>query len=120
MAEVVVLETTQCKFESYHSHQNYRIRGIMKLPKVGDTIYVRSSLYLGHGRDDFMGGKTVIRSVTKGMSAGKMVPFITVQARPDTEYNWEMLNEEQKELKKRYGNKTAHPDPDYRPEFNDW
>lgn len=91
-----------------------------KKVKVGDTVYVRTSLYLGHGRDDFHGGKAVVTRVMKGMSAGKMVPFIVVEERPDTEYNWEMLSEEQDELKKRFGSDVAHAYPDYRTEFNEW
>lgn len=85
-------------------------------PKVGDIIYVPSSLYLSHGRDDFIGGRAVISKVSK-WNSGDI--YISVEARPGTEYRWESLNEEQEKLKKQYKNTIAHPDPDYNTEFND-
>lgn len=88
----------------------------MKQPKIGDSIYVPSSLYLSHGRDDFAGGKATIDKITPS----KNVPedninylFIGIKERPGHGYNWQILLRDQEKLKKQYKGKIAHPDPDY-------
>lgn len=88
------------------------------LPKVGDDIYVGSALHLGHGIDDFQGGLCKVSDVKKGISAGKLTHFVTVEERPDTGYNWQYLAEEQDKLKKRHGDRRGYKDPDYDPQFN--
>jgi hypothetical protein len=89
-------------------------------PKLGDEIYAPTAIYLGHGRDDFVGGICQVTRVYAGISAGKPVVFVSVQEREGTGYNWETLKEKQGELRERYGDRRGHPDPDLRPEFNDW
>lgn len=89
------------------------------VPKVGDTIYVPTALYLSHGRDDFHGGKATVSKVTSGISAGEEVPFISVKERPRTSYNWEFLAEKQADLKARFGDTLSYPDPDYDPQSNE-
>lgn len=95
----------------------------IELPKPGSKIYVPTSLYLGHGMDDFMGGVATVVEV-KG---DKHLPkdhhnyyMVTVKERPDTGYNLRYLLENQDKWKKEYGELIAHPDPDDRPEFNRW
>ena len=99
----------------------------LPIPKVGDVIYVPTSLYVYRGNDDFAGGKATINKV----EFSKHLPvdhynytMIGIEERPDTMYNWLPLVEKQKELKKMYADQIAHPDPDDRPEFNnedaDW
>lgn len=86
--------------------------------KIGDKIYVPPSYYLSHGRDDFDGGLATIIGIKSDMSAGEIVPFVTLKERPSSSYNLQLLMEEQGELKKRYGKQVARPDPDWREEFN--
>jgi len=92
----------------------------LNLPQIGKDVYIPTSLYMGHGRDDFQGGLCKVIKIEEGISAGKKAYFIEVAERPGHMYNWEFLQEDQKELKKEYGKRRGCPDPDYRPEFNDW
>lgn len=95
----------------------------MKIPKVGEKIYVPSSLYVYRGRDDFAGGIATISKVELNkFGNGPDKPnycFVNIEERPGVGYNWRSLEEEQKKLKELYGDQIAHPDPDDRPEFND-
>ena len=88
------------------------------VPKVGDTIYVPTALHCGHGCDDRHGGKAVIKRVEGRISAGEQTPFVVVIAFPHTSFNWSYLAEQQEGLRAQFGDQEAHPDPDYRPEFN--
>jgi hypothetical protein len=86
----------------------------------GDVIYIGTELYLGHGRDDFRGGLAEVSEVRQEKSKGQPTPFICVAQEPDTLHNWKILALEQKKLRAEFGKSWAHPDPDHRPEFNDW
>ena len=86
----------------------------------GDVIYIGTELYLGHGRDDFRGGLAEVMEVRQDVSKGQPTPFVRVLQQKDTIHNWKSLALEQKELRHRHGKSWAHPDPDDRPEFNDW
>lgn len=89
--------------------------------KVGDTIYVPTSLYLSHGADDFIGGKATVTEVYQDMSGGKMTAFVRVAERPRTGFNWgQIWSKEQKKLAEQFGDARAHAEPDYREEFNKW
>jgi hypothetical protein len=88
--------------------------------RKGDVIYVETSLYLSHGRDDFRGGLAEVIGFRNDISAGKPTPFVCVAQEPDSWHNWQMLAAEQKKLRAEFGKKWAHPDPDHRPEFNEW
>lgn len=95
----------------------------MRLPKIGEKIYVPTSLYLSHGLDDFAGGIATI----SGIHTSDFLPpdhinyyMVSINDRPDTRYNWRCLLEDQDKLKERYKDEIAHPDPDDRPEFNMW
>lgn len=93
----------------------------MDIPKPGDIIYVETDLYVGHGVDDFRGGKAtvaVVRMLGFGDSQGKQTPWVEVVENPGTSYNWELLAEKQAKLATEFGNNWAHADPDLRPEFN--
>jgi len=93
----------------------------MKKPKIGDEIYVPTALFIGHGKDDRMGGKAQIYHVEDGISDGKPTIYISVYEHPNIRYNWKHLEERQDELKETYGDYRARMDPDYREEFNeDW
>ena len=82
----------------------------MKRPKVGDTIYVETSLYIDHGADDVLGGKATVTIVTRSREGDW---YVCVKEHPGTHYNWSYLGPRQAELKKEYGRRRARPDPDY-------
>jgi len=88
--------------------------------RPGDVIYVDSSIYLSHGRDDFRGGLAEVVSLRPGLSAGRHAPFVCVAQEPSTWHNWQMPAAAQKALRARYGKNWSRHDPDYRPEFNEW
>jgi hypothetical protein len=88
--------------------------------RQGDVIYIGTELYLGHGRDDFRGGLAEVSEARQDISKGQPTPFVRVVQQPDTIHNWKLLASEQKELRQRHGKDWARPDPDHRPEFNDW
>lgn len=91
----------------------------MPLPKVGDDIYVPSALHLSHGRDDVVGGLARVKSVSRQMSGGEQVHFVSVKEISGG-FNWEQdLALIQDKLKKEFGKNRAYPDPDDRPEFNE-
>ena len=84
------------------------------IPKVGDQVYVDTSLYVTHGEDDFIGGLCEVISVKKD----KKNIWITVKEEPDTQHNWSYLFELQDKLKIEFGNSRGHNRPDYSSEFN--
>lgn len=90
------------------------------VPKPGDVVYVDTDLYLWHGVDDFRGGRATVVAVTGGGSKWKDVPFIEVAQNPGCRYNWELLAAKQGALAAEFGDAWAHPEPDLRPEFNEW
>jgi hypothetical protein len=89
------------------------------VPKVGDVIYLETQLHLSHGVDDVRGGKATVSKVFMDVSGGKPTPFIETAQDPGASYNWEILAEAQSRLAAEFGDRWAHPDPDYRAEFND-
>lgn len=93
-----------------------------ELPELrpGDVIYVDTSLHLSHGRDDFRGGLAEVIECKTDMSGGKPTPFVRVAQEPGTWHNWRILAADQKKLRAEFGTSWAHPDPDHRPEFNEW
>ncbi len=91
---------------------------MVPVPKIGSDIYVPTSLYMDHGRDDVVGGLAKVTSVKPGISGGKTVSFVTVAEIPDS-FNWEQyLAPMQDKLKKEFGANRARPDPDNRQQFN--
>ncbi len=79
-----------------------------------------STVYLSHGRDDFRGGLAEVIEVKAGLSAGDSTVFVRLAQEPDTLHNWPYLAAKQKKLREEFGKNWAHPDPDNRPEFNEW
>jgi hypothetical protein len=86
-------------------------------PEVGQEIYVPSELYLSHGRDDFAGGRCRIVRVTTLFDRPQL--YVEVEEHPGTLYAWDDLARRQDELRGQHGDRRGHPDPDWRPEFND-
>lgn len=94
---------------------------MIKEPKIGDKIYVPSTLYVYRGEDDFVGGIATIAKVEYSNHLPKdhfNYIMVGIEGRSNTMYNYKNLMSEQTELKKEYGNQIAHADPDYREEFN--
>lgn len=83
-------------------------------PKIGDKIYIHSSFHISRGSDDYVGGLATISKIYDGISAGDKTWFIDIEEVPGVGLNYEMLMEgnTQKELKKQFGRKKAHPSPD--------
>ena len=54
------------------------------------------------------------------ISAGNPTPFVKVVQLMDTWHNWQLLAEQQRKLRAKFGKNWSHPDPDFRPEFNEW
>jgi hypothetical protein len=90
----------------------------MDIPKVGDKIYVPSALFLSHGEDDCAGGIATVSGVF-GKQSGFLELSVEVNEQPGVRHPWSTLARQQEELKARYGDEVAHPDPDMRAEFND-
>jgi hypothetical protein len=87
-------------------------------PQIEDVVYVPSDFYIGHGADDFRGGRAHVTKIEEGISGGEKTIFIGIGERPNTLYNWGILSEKQKELAQKFGDQIAHPDPDFDPQFN--
>jgi hypothetical protein len=84
------------------------------VPRVGDVVYVDTDLYVHHGRDDFRGGKGTVCAVRAEPGV-----WIEIEQNPGMQYNWKLLEEQQENLKGKFGEQWAHADPDLRAEFND-
>ena len=80
----------------------------IKLPKVGQKIYVDSKMSISNGSSDVVGGLATISCVEQ---KGGYV-WVTVKEHPNRTHNWEMLQKEQAKLKKEFGKRKAYPDPD--------
>jgi hypothetical protein len=85
------------------------------IPKVGDLVYVDTSLFVTHGIDDFIGGLCEVIAVDP---PGKENCSIRVKEDPDTIHSWAYLAELQEKLKAEFGQSRGYQRPDYRPEFN--
>lgn len=89
------------------------------IPSVGQEIYIPSALYLSRGRDDVCGGRAVVTKVIEEKHGDRIVHGIQVKGLPNRTYYWENgLAQRQEELRNRFGDLLAHPDPDKREEFN--
>lgn len=91
-------------------------------PEIGQKIYIPSSFYLSHGRDDIQGGKT---EITKVYFSNHLPEdhynyiMVNVKGLPVSKtYNYRYLMENQKEWKDKYKDTVAHPDPDLHPDSN--
>jgi hypothetical protein len=88
-----------------------------KYPRIGQDVYVGSILYLTHGRDDFAGGLCRIVEIFPDDPSDGV--FVEVEEDAGTRYSWKYLMENQDDWRERYGDRRGHPDPDWRPEFNE-
>jgi hypothetical protein len=84
------------------------------MPEIGDYIYVETSMYIDHGEDDVVGGLAQVTEVVPSMSGGNPNCLFVSFAQYPGSRNWsQWLVNKQAELKKRFGNEFAYPDPDY-------
>ena len=113
-------ETARASEARFREIQSQCEAGITPELRAGDVIYIDTELYISHGRDDFRGGLGEVTEVRTDMSKGQPMPFIRVAQQPDTLHNWKILAADQKKLRAEFGKSWAHPDPDHRPEFNEW
>ena len=84
-----------------------------EIPKVGQEIYVRSACSIGHGETDVVGGLATISRVEFHPEQTINQYFVTVKELPGHGYNYDVLMEEQDELKAEFGTNRAYPDPDF-------
>lgn len=80
-------------------------------PKVGDQIYVPSSMSFDRGESDISGGLATISRLEEYFGN----TFVSIEECPAHSWNYAILLEQQDALKKEFGKKTARPDPDYGP-----
>lgn len=81
-------------------------------PVVGAVMYVNGAMYIDHGEDDRAGGLATIASRSKAVSAGRQTWFVEFEEVSGS-FNYPMLLEQQEKLKREYGGRRAHPDPDF-------
>lgn len=84
----------------------------IRSPKLHTDIYVDTSFYIDHGKDDVIGGLAQIIKIKDDGKGGINSIFIYVAEHPNVGYNWHSLIQRQKELKDEFGDKRAYPDPD--------
>jgi len=80
-----------------------------ELPKVGDEIYIPTSLYIGHGEDDVLGGLATISKVKLNMKCSNEFNriFVDINEVNGHSYNWKFLMKNQEKYKEMYGDKIA-------------
>jgi hypothetical protein len=83
-------------------------------PYVGQQIYVDSSFYIAHARDDFLGGLAIIANAWEEFGS----TWISIKENPGITYGWTYLKEQQEKLKQEYGKRTAKKIPNLNPRFN--
>ena len=87
------------------------------MPFIWQEIYLNSRLYLSRGADDFMWGRATVNMVKVEKN---WTVWFSVKEKPETTMTWLWHRKWQEELKKRFWDQRARPDPDHRPEFNRW
>lgn len=86
-----------------------------RIPKIGDDIYLPSSLHLSHAVDDMLGG---LAKVTNVEVEGKLT-WVSTEEMPGVRYEWRGLERDQEKLKEEFKDRRARHVPDYSPKFND-
>lgn len=60
--------------------------GTYPAPRLGDDVYIPSSLYLTHGADDFRGGLCRIVAIHEHDTG----PFVEAEEDPGAQHNWRL------------------------------
>ena len=108
--------------ERLHKMYQDNLGYIVPQPEIGQKIYVYTSLYVYRGVDDFTGGIATIDKIKHSdtlPSDHVNFTMVGIKERPGTMYNWIDLYKQQDVLKIEFGDRFAHPDPDYDPDVND-
>lgn len=91
-------------------------------PSKGESIFIPSSLYLTHGRDDVQGGIAYIDNIIPSDHLDEdhiNYYMVTLKGFPSSaQWNYRSLMREQEGLKSKYKDEIAHPDPDFHPDCN--
>lgn len=110
------LDTANLLLESWKKEQERRNEAREIPVKVGQDIYLGTEMFLSHGADDFLGGLCKVIEVRKEYEN----IWVSV-AETKGGYNWtSFLAENQEKWRKEYGTRRGRPDPDLKPEFNQW
>src|SRR5688572_14579213 len=83
--------------------------------KEGDQMYIPSAMYISRGSEDRVGGLATIKKIDVDKNLGSEHPngvFVTFEEFPNSSFNYKYLLEQQEELKSKFGDKKAYPDPD--------
>lgn len=88
---------------------------ILKLPTIGDKIYIESAYHISNGQDDVDGGLTTISHI----KINDNLPddhynkiMVRVKEVPNHSYNYRHLMENQEKWSKEYAGQIAMPNPD--------
>ena len=73
-------------------------------PKIGDVVYINTSIYIDSSWRDINGGKVTISKV---VDYGEKV-WITLKEFPEKSYCWNYLEDMQDYLKEEFGEQWAH------------
>lgn len=100
--------------EIHHSEKfetNEADKEIVKIPEIGNKIYVPSSYSFSSPSEDVSGGLATIKNIEK-LANGDFI--INVEEHPNFKdrYGWKKLISEQDELMKEYNGKLAKANPD--------
>ncbi len=72
-------------------------------PRVSQDVYMPDAYYLDHTTPVFLGGLYKVAQVQEvAEDGGKKTIFLQIEERPNCWYNWNYLQIEQAELKKKY------------------
>ena len=88
----------------------------MKLPEIGNTLYIPGSYHISRGSDDIDGGlATISEVILSNHLPENHYNYIMVKFKELSQahsYNYRYLLEKQEELKKDYEGQIAKPNPD--------
>lgn len=87
---------------------------MVEMPVVGESIYIPSTYFIGHGEDDIEGGlATIARVDIQECSNPYNTVFVAVKEAQGHVYNWQYLLSNQDKWRDKYAGKIAHNDPDF-------
>lgn len=89
----------------------------IKQPQIGQQIYIPTSCYIDHGRDDIQGGLATIDHIEPYGDSNWFISVAELRPRK-IGYSYNDLMEKQEQLEREFGESRAYPDPDNSPESN--
>lgn len=84
------------------------------MPRIGQDVYISTSLYIDHGEDDVQGGLAKISKIeyNPGCPQPTNRVMVSVVEVPGTSYNYSSIMREADKRREEYGDRRAYPDPD--------